>query len=90
MGWMTGSVGRRVGIDTVNHDLTGRSEEQALAARREAVVHALVARARRLAQSTEGALKEGRELTKDELEFLLGLIDVTLEWYDDLEATQVE
>jgi hypothetical protein len=39
-----------------------------------------------LAQSAEDALHEGRELSADEREFLLHLIDATLEWYDDLEA----
>jgi hypothetical protein len=66
--------------------LTERAEQQALDAKRELVIGALIARARRLAQSAEDALHEGRELSADEREFLLYLIDATLEWYDDLEA----
>ena len=69
-----------------DRDLTERPEDQTLSARRALVIGTLVGRARRLARATEAALKEGRELSADERDFLLGLIDVTLEWYDDLEA----
>jgi hypothetical protein len=66
--------------------LTERPEEQTPSARRALVIGTLVGRARELARATEAALKAGRELSADERDFLLGLIDVTLEWYDDLEA----
>jgi hypothetical protein len=61
-------------------------DEQTLEAKRELVIATLIARARRLAESTEDALVKGRELSADERHFLLGLIDVTLEWYNDLES----
>jgi hypothetical protein len=69
-----------------DRDLTERPEEQTLAARRALVIGTLVGRARQLARDTEAALKAGRELRADERDFLLGLIDVTLDWYDDLEG----